>query len=104
MRKKRYKYNFAGKKEAQGGKISLIYAGLSFVCIVASFLSVYMGFSETTAGVVGLAATLLAVVGFFTGLSSLHESLYGPGKGALGAVLNGLLAVIWIGLYLAGIN
>ncbi len=104
MRKKRYKYNFSGEKEARGDRISLIYAGISLTCILFSFLSVYFGISEVTAGVLGLAATLLALVGFFTGLSSLHESLYSTRYGALGAVLNGLLAVAWIGLYLAGIN
>ena len=104
MRKKRYKYNFAGEKDAKGGRISLVYAGISLVCILVSFLSVYFGISEVTAGALGLMATLLALVGFFTGLSSLHESLYGTRYGALGAVLNGLLAVVWIGLYLAGIN
>lgn len=100
MRKKRYKYNFSGEKDAKGGKISLVYAGISLACILVSFLSVYFGISEVTAGALGLMATLLALVGFFTGLSSLHDTRYG----ALGAVLNGLLAVVWIGLYLAGIN
>ena len=104
MRKKRYKYNFSGEKDAKGGQISLVYAGISLACILVSFLSVYFGISEVTAGALGLMATLLALVGFFTGLSSLHEGLYGTRYGALGAVLNGLLAVVWIGLYLAGIN
>ena len=99
MRKKKYKYNFSGKEGYTGGRISLIYAGISFVCILIAFLSVFLGISETAAG-----ALLLALVGFFTGLSGLHEGFYSSRYAALGAVLNGLLAVIWIGLYLAGIN
>lgn len=104
MRKKKYKYNFSVEEGFTRGRISLIYAGISFVCILIAFLSVFLGISETAAGALGLAATLLALVGFFTGLSGLHEGFYSSRYAALGAVFNGLLAVIWIGLYLAGIN
>lgn len=104
MRRKKYKYNFAVKKESGDGKASLVYAGLSFVFVLVSFGSVFFGISEVMAGIVGLAATLLAVAGFIVGLFSLRDRDRSHSFGIVGTVANGLLAVFWIGLYLAGIN
>ena len=104
MRRKKYKYDFAAKKESGDGKSSLIYAGLSFAFVLVSFCSVYFGISETAAGAVGFAATLLSLAGFLIGLNSLRDRETGHSFGVFGTVANGLLAVIWIGLYLAGIN
>ena len=43
MRRKRFKYAFAGKKESEGGLASLTYAGLSLgiflVSVVAAFVT-----------------------------------------------------------------
>ena len=104
MRKKRYKYDFAAKKESGNGKASLVYAVISFAFVLISFCSVYFGISEVVAGAVGLTATLLSLAGFFVGLSSLRDRETSHSFGIFGTVSNGLLAVIWIGLYLAGIN
>ena len=103
MRKKRYKYDFAAKKEAGDGKASVVYAVISFAFVLVSFCSVYFGISEAVAGAV-LAATLLSLVGFFIGLKSLRDQETSHSFGIFGTVANGLLAVLWIGLYLAGIN
>lgn len=104
MRRKRYKYNFETGKEPWDGKASVWYAGLSFAFALISFCSVYFGISEKTAGAVGLAATLLSLTGFFIGLKSLRDRESSHIFGIFGTVANGLLAVLWIGLYLAGIN
>ncbi len=104
MRRKKYKYDFALKKESQEGKASLVYWAFSFLLFMASFGSVYFGISEALTGVVGLTATLLALVGFIMGLKSLCDKETSHSFGILGTVANGLLAVAWIGLYLAGIN
>ena len=104
MRRKKYKYDFAVKKESGDGKASLVYAGLSFAFVLISFCSVYFGISETAAGAVGLTATLLSLAGFLIGLKSLRDRDAAHSFGIFGTVANGLLAVIWIGLYLAGIN
>ena len=104
MLKKRYKYNFAAKKESGDGKASVVYAVMSFVFILISFCSVYFGISEAVAGAVGLAATLLSLAGFFIGIRSLLNRETNHSFGIFGTVSNGLLAVLWIGLYLAGIN
>lgn len=104
MRKKRYKYDFAAKKEAGDGKASVVYAVISFAFVLVSFCSVYFGISEAVAGAVGLAATLLSLAGFFIGLKSLRNQETSHSFGIFGTVANGLLAVLWIGLYLAGIN
>lgn len=104
MRRKKYKYDFAVKKESGDGKASIVYAGLSFAFVLVSFCSVYFGISEAVAGIVGFAATLLSLAGFMVGLSSLRDRDAHHSFGIFGTVSNGLLAVIWIGLYLAGIN
>ena len=104
MRRKRYKYDFAVEKESGDAKASMVYAGLSFAFMLISFCSVYFGISEKTAGVVGLTATLLSLAGFLVGLNSLRDRDTSHGFGIFGTVANGLLAVLWIGLYLAGIN
>lgn len=104
MRRKKYKYDFAVKREPEDGKASVVYAGLSFAFVLVSFCSVYFGISETVAGAVGFTATLLALAGFVVGLLSLRDRDAHHSFGIIGTVANGLLAVVWIGLYLAGIN
>lgn len=104
MRRKRYKYDFAARKESGDAKASVVYASLSAVLMLLSFCSVYFGISEKTSGIVGLSATLLSLAGFLIGLNSLRDRDRSHGFGIFGTVTNGLLAVLWIGLYLAGIN
>ena len=65
MRKKRFKYAFAGKKEAEGGLASLTYAGLSLGIFLVSVVTalVTKGNNGILFGAMGLAAMLFALCG-----------------------------------------
>ena len=104
MRRKKYKYDFAGKQESERGRVSILYALVSFVLMAVSFGSVYLNISVVVTGLFGFAATILSVVGFFMALKSFKEKESAHNFSAAGTILNGLLAVIWIGLFLAGIK
>ncbi len=105
MRKKRFKYAFAGKKEAEGGLASLTYAGLSLGIFLVSVVTalVTKGNNGILFGAMGLAAMLFALCGFVTGLVSFSEKDRKHRGSVIGSLINGILAVTWLSLYLVGI-
>lgn len=105
MKRKRYKYAFAGGSEAKGGVASLVYAGLSLACFLISIITSFVmrGDVSLVMGALGLAAMLLSLAGFFLGLMSFSEKNRNHRGSMIGSLVNGLLAVAWIGIYLVGI-
>ena len=75
---RRYRYAFAKKREASKGKWSV---GLAAASLVAMLLSAY---------------------GFTLGLSSFSEENRKHRTSMVGSILNGVILVIWLGLFFIG--
>ena len=102
---KRYRYAFTRKKEAAGGKWSVTMAVLSVLLLPASVLCAFVNKGEgyhITGGLCLLAA-LLSVYGFFLGLSSFKEKNTGHLASIVGSIANGVISIVWLGIYLSGV-
>ena len=102
---RRYRYSFTKKKEAKKGKLSAGLAAASFLLfitaiILAYFLDSSLGF---IVGGVSLFATLLSVYGFIMGLLSFSEEGKSHKTSMIGSIANGLIMVVWLGVYLTGL-
>lgn len=102
---RRYRYSFTKKKEAKKGKLSAILAAASFLLfitavVLAYFLEDGLGF---IVGGVGLFATLLSVYGFIMGLLSFYEEGKSHRTSMIGSISNGLIMMVWLGIYLTGL-
>ena len=94
---RRYRYAFAKKREAAKGKWSVGLAAASLVLfIVAVVLALLIGGT-------GLFAMLLSAYGFALGLSSFSEENRKHRTSMIGSILNGVILVIWLGLFLSGV-
>ena len=102
---RRYRYSFTKKKEAKKGKLSVVLAEASFLLFIAAvalayFLDESLGF---LVGGVGLFAALLSVYGFAMGLLSFSEEGRSHRTSIIGSISNGLILIVWIGVYLTGL-
>jgi len=99
---RRYRYAFAKKREAAKGKWSVGLAAASLVLfIVAVVLALFLdGKLGGLIGGTGLFAMLLSAYGFALGLSSFSEE---NRTSMIGSILNGVILVIWLGLFLSGV-
>lgn len=102
---KRYRYSFTKKKEAAKGKLS---AGLAVTSCMLFIIDVVLAYSlggsvGFIVGGVGLFATLLSVYGFIMGLSSFSEEGRSHKTSIIGSISNGLILIVWIGVYLTGL-
>ena len=96
---RRYRYAFAKKREAAKGKWSVGLAAASLV-LFALFLDGKLG---GLIGGTGLFAMLLSAYGFALGLSSFSEENRKHRTSMIGSILNGVILVIWLGLFLSGV-
>lgn len=105
MAKKRYKYNFAKKKHSVKGIISSILAGISLglFCISSVCSLFFHGKGGIYLGVMGLIAISISVYGFVLGLRSFSDKNRDLLFCKIGSVSCGILMVIWLSLFLAGI-
>ena len=88
---RRYRYAFAKKREAAKGKWSVGLAAASLVLfIVAVVLALFL--DGKLGGLIG-----------GTGLFAMLLSAYGFALGLIGSILNGVILVIWLGLFLSGV-
>ena len=100
---RRYRYAFAKKREAARGKLSVGLAAASFglfIIVLEFFLDGKMG---GFIGGTGFFAMLLSVYGFAMGLSSFSEENRKHRTSMIGSILNGVIMVIWLGLFLSGV-
>ena len=97
---RRYRYAFAKKREAAKGKWSVGLAAASLVLFIALFLDGKLG---GLIGGTGLFAMLLSAYGFALGLSSFSEENRKHRTSMIGSILNGVILVIWLGLFLSGV-
>ena len=103
---RRYRYAFAKKREAAKGKWSVGLAAASLVLfIVAVVLALFLdGKLGGLIGGTGLFAMLLSAYGFALGLSSFSEENRKHRTSMIGSILNGVILVIWLGLFLSGVQ
>jgi hypothetical protein len=103
---KRFRYTSRLRPEASGGVAALLMAAISALLFLAAVIVSYLheGEAGIVLGAIGLTGLLLAVVGFFIGIRSFSESGKSHRFSTLASIANGILAVVWLGLYLVGIG
>lgn len=103
--RKKFKYSFTKKEDAEGGKSSVIFAGFSLVMfLVAVLISFFMeGKAGSWVGALGIMAILFSIAGFFIGIRSFHEPQKNYRFSVLGAMVNGFFCVGWLALLLSGV-
>lgn len=102
---RRYRYAFAKKREASKGKWSVGLAAASLVLFIAAVV-LALFFDGKLGGLIGgtgLFAILLSAYGFTLGLSSFSEENRKHRTSMVGSILNGVILVIWLGLFLSGV-
>ncbi|MBR2765609.1 MAG: hypothetical protein IKE03_06480 [Blautia sp.] len=102
---KRYRYAFTRKKEAAGGKWSVAMAVISVLLLPASVFYAFLngGDKPYITGGLCLLAALLSVYGFFLGLGSFKEKNTGHLASIVGSLANGVISIVWLGIYLSGV-
>lgn len=103
---KRFKYTSRLRPEASGGVAALLMAAISaLLFLVAVIISyVYAGAAGIVLGAIGVTGLLLAIVGFFIGIRSFYEKERSHRFSTLASIANGIIAVVWLGLYLVGVG
>ncbi len=103
--RRKFKYSFTKKEDAEGGKSSVVFAGFSLVMLLAAVLvSFFMeGKAGSWVGALGIMAVLFSVAGFFIGIRSFHEPKKNYRFSVLGAMANGIFSVGWLALLLSGV-
>lgn len=91
------------KLRKESGPIGLAAASL-VLFIVAVVLALFLdGKLGGLLGGTGLFAMLLSAYGFALGLSSFSEENRKHRTSMIGSILNGVILVIWLGLFLSGV-
>ncbi|MCQ2509797.1 MAG: hypothetical protein MJ116_04975 [Lachnospiraceae bacterium] len=103
---KKYKYSFAGKKEVREGRGAIV---LSTLALALFFISIIISYiSEGNAGVIvgafGLFSILCAVYGFSVGISVLKSKKKGHTIAAIGSISSGIVAILWLTVFLMGLK
>ncbi len=106
MAVKRYKYSVTNKKYAAKGVVSSVCGGISAgVLCVASLCSLaFHGNGGIYLGAMGLAAFGISIYGFALGLKGFSEKHRDQKFCKIGSMLNGVIMIIWLALFLAGLS
>lgn len=103
---KKYKYSFAGKKEAKEGRGAIVLSAIALALFFASMLISY--FTEGNAGILvgafGLFSFMCSLYGFYLGISVLKTRRKGYTIAAIGSISSGLVAIIWLSMFLMGLK
>lgn len=103
---KRYRYTVTRKKEAPGGMLSLVLAAVSCLLLfVATVIAaIQNGNAAIWLGGAGLISLGLSLYGFWVGLGSLKDKELGHRWGMMGSLFCGILAAVWLGIFLTGVR
>jgi len=103
---RRPKYKFAKKEYARNGKISawisLTSAVLFLVSVMISFA--FGGVAGVYVGGIGLASMLLSLFGFFQGIKGYSEKDCSHLFCMVGMIANGMICILYLALYAAGVS
>ncbi len=102
---KRFKYISPQKYYAQGSKESAVIGCVSLgIFALSSLIAAVLGGSAGAyVGAGGLLAMLFAVYGFWLGMRSFRDRDKNYRYSVIGAILNGVLAACFLGVFLWGI-
>ena len=103
---KRFKYTSQLKPETQGGMASFLMAIISvFLFIVAVVISfIFKGQGGNILGAIGIVGLLMALTGFVIGIKSFYDKEKSHRYSTIASMVNGIVAVIWLALYLVGVR
>ena len=103
---KEQKYSFYDKKETGEGKASVWLFAAALVFFLAGIVYSYIkrGAAGPLAGGLELVAGLLALYSFLTGIRALKKREGGHVMAVIGSILGGILAVVALTLFLAGLT
>jgi len=98
---KKYKYSLEPDNKSKKGLESI-----SLVLLLAgAVVSLAMkGNGGTFLGAIGLFSFLLSVYGFYLGIQSFSEKNVNHRYCIVGSMASGILAVLWLALFLTGIS
>ena len=101
---KRYRYAFTKKRQSVRGQVSAVAAVASVLLFGAAIGYALFAPKERfyVTGGICLFAALLSVYGFFAGLAGFSEKDKSHTAGMFGSIANGLIMIVWLGLYLGG--
>lgn len=103
--KKKFRYSFTRKKEAEGGFSALVFASVSVIVFLAAVIcSFYFGGNAGNwLGAFGITGVLLNICGFFIGIESFQEKGKSYWYSVIGSMANGIFFVGWLALFLIGV-
>lgn len=103
---KKYKYSFAPDQNSKGGIQAVILSGISlFLLLLTALISgAFQGKGGNYLGAFGLFSFLTASYGFLLGIKSFSEKNVNHRYSMIGSLLGGILAVLWLGIFLTGIS
>lgn len=103
---KKFKYSFAPDANAKGGVAAAVAAAVSLTLLVVSSVVsfAFEGEGGYYLGAAGLFSFLLSVYGFYLGIKSFSEKHVNHRYSIIGSLSSGILAVLWLGIFLAGIS
>lgn len=106
FKRKKEVFKFSDKKHSVRGLISLAMGILSCVCLLVLFSisSLSAGNGGLILGVVGLAMCFFSIIGAIVGVKACKEKEIYYNAPIIGLILNGFLSVIYLILYMLGIN
>ncbi len=102
---KKSSLHFAGRKHSRGGVIATVIGGISWGIFIALCVcsALTRGTAELVVGTIGIADALFALAGMILAIKGFQEREVYYALPAVGAVLNGLLFVIYFSLYFMGV-
>lgn len=102
---KRYKYISPRKNYAQGSKVSAVIGCVSLgIFAISSLIAAgFGGNAGAYVGAGGLLSMMFAVYGFWLGMRSFSDRDKNYRYSVIGAILNGVLAACFLGVFLWGI-
>ncbi|QOV18039.1 hypothetical protein INP51_08200 [Blautia liquoris] len=103
---KKYKYSLEPDIKSKKGWESIVAAGISLALLLAgAVISLVMkGNGGTFLGAMGLFSFLLSAYGFYLGIQSFSEKNVNHRYSTIGSMASGILAVLWLALFLTGIS
>lgn len=99
-------YRFVKKKHSKGGKASCGLAAFSCGLLAAAALISWImgGNAGAVIGGLALIGALLAVYGFAVGMGSFRENDVSPAFSVAGSIACGVVLVVYLTLFVAGIR
>lgn len=102
----RKKYRFIETLPSKGGLAAMRLAAVSFVLFVIDVAISFAQKGQAGSYIGGIAVTamLLSIYGFYVGMKSFSEKGVSPRTSVVGSIGCGIMAILWLLLFLTGIG